>query len=392
MTFRTRQTALLTVYSLLLALVLGLGSAWLVLDGDPPFGRRRLGPWLTWPKLGSPEADPYMRAIVARRGDVPLAVGEGLSFLADKDSGGRRLDSACSYRVGSVTPQARFWSMTIHPPGNVAASEVAAMSQLGRSGFTSAEIVRRPDDGFDIFLSKDLTAGNWLQLPTGGRSRSSWRSTILPAPPASISMPTNCRRSSAWNAAHDDQEALPFCHRRGHRPGRSSAYLRCSGGPPLRGTRCHRPRAANDESENATLISSPGGEPTWLPLPDPALAIAACAFNLEDGPARITAHPGQSFLSLSLHSKTSGVFFAVTDRAAIRGELELVVMTQRQLDEARAEEDENEPSRDVRIVAPSEQGFAIIRVAASIPSLRPAAIAVAKEVSCTVDGDEEEGE
>lgn len=168
MTFRTRQTALLTVYSLLLALVLGLGSAWLVLDGDPPFGRRRLGPWLTWPKLGSPEADPYMRAIVARRGDVPLAVGEGLSFLADKDSGGRRLNSACSYRVGSVTPQARLWSMTIHPPGNVAASEVPAMSQLGRSGFTSAEIVRRPDDGFDIFLSKDLTAGNWLQLPTGG--------------------------------------------------------------------------------------------------------------------------------------------------------------------------------------------------------------------------------
>ena len=139
-----------------------------MLDGDPPFGRRRLGPWLTWPKLGSPEADPYMRAIVARRGDVPLAVGEGLSFLADKDSGGRRLDSACSYRVGSVTPQARLWSMTIHSPGNVAASEVAAMSQLGRSGFTSAEIVRRPDDGFDIFLSKDLTAGNWLQLPTGG--------------------------------------------------------------------------------------------------------------------------------------------------------------------------------------------------------------------------------
>jgi uncharacterized membrane protein len=139
------------------------------------------------------------------------------------------------------------------------------------------------------------------------------------------------------------------------------------------------------ESESATIVSSPGGDATWLPLPDPALAIAACAFDLAEGPARITAHTGQSFLSLSLHSKTNGVFFAVTDRAAIRGELELVVMTQRQLDEARAEEDENEPSRDVRIVAPAEQGFAIIRVAASVPSLRPAAISAVKAVSCTVD-------
>jgi hypothetical protein len=159
---------MLTVYSLLLALGLGLGSAWLVLNGDPPFGGRKLGPWLTWPKLGSPEADPYMRAIVARRGDVPLAVGEGLTFVAEKDNSGRSLDSACAYRVGSVTPQARLWTMTIHPSGGASPSEVAAMSELGRSGFTSSEILRRPDDGFDIFLSKDLSAGNWLQLRTEG--------------------------------------------------------------------------------------------------------------------------------------------------------------------------------------------------------------------------------
>ncbi len=80
--FKTRQTAALIAYSLLLALGLGLGSAYLVLNGEPPFGGRRLGPWSTWPKLGSPEADPYMRAIVSRRGDVPLAVGEGLTLLA----------------------------------------------------------------------------------------------------------------------------------------------------------------------------------------------------------------------------------------------------------------------------------------------------------------------
>jgi uncharacterized membrane protein len=79
------------------------------------------------------------------------------------------------------------------------------------------------------------------------------------------------------------------------------------------------------------------------------------------------------------------VFFAVTDRAAVRGELQIVVLTQRQLDEALAQEDEDEPSRDVRIVAPRRVGFVIIRVAAPFPSQRPLAEEAAKAVSCVVD-------
>ena len=80
---RRVPTAILVVYALLLALGLGLGTAYWVINGNPPFGSLRLGPWQSWPKLGSPEADPYMRAILAHRGDVPLATGEGLGFLRD---------------------------------------------------------------------------------------------------------------------------------------------------------------------------------------------------------------------------------------------------------------------------------------------------------------------
>ena len=74
---RRVPTAILVVYALLLALALGLGTAYRAINGNPPFGSLRLGPWQSWPKLGSPEADPYMRAILAHRGDVPLATGEG---------------------------------------------------------------------------------------------------------------------------------------------------------------------------------------------------------------------------------------------------------------------------------------------------------------------------
>jgi hypothetical protein len=162
-TSRFNPTVLLILYALLLALGLGLGSAYLALKGDPPFGSLSLGPWKTWPRLGSPQADPYMRAIVAQRGDIPLATGEGLALTAVVDNEGRRLDSGCSYRIGSVTPTARLWTLTLYnQEGRLLVSE------LGRSSFTSSEIIRDANDGFSINLSRDLRAGNWLQLPASG--------------------------------------------------------------------------------------------------------------------------------------------------------------------------------------------------------------------------------
>jgi hypothetical protein len=162
-TSRSIPTALLILYTLLLALGLGLGSAYLALKGDPPFGSVRLGPWKVWPRLGSPGADPYMRAIIASRGDVPLATGEGLSLTANADSEGRALDSACSYRIGSVAPAARLWTLTLYDEAGR-----LLVSDLGRSSFTSAEIVRNAEDQFAIALSRSLQPGNWLQLPASG--------------------------------------------------------------------------------------------------------------------------------------------------------------------------------------------------------------------------------
>jgi hypothetical protein len=156
-------TALLIVYSLLLALGLGLGSTYWVLNNDPPFGAIHLGPWKAWPTMGSPDADPYMRAILARRGEVPLASGEGLGFTATADSEGRDLDSACTYRIGTSAPGARLWTGTLYDrDGRL------PVTPLGRSSFTSAEIIRDGQDGFNIALSRDLQDGNWLQLPASG--------------------------------------------------------------------------------------------------------------------------------------------------------------------------------------------------------------------------------
>lgn len=140
-----------------------------------------------------------------------------------------------------------------------------------------------------------------------------------------------------------------------------------------------------DEDE-AQIVAGLDGTPTWLPQPDPAVAVAACAFDLENGPARIFTKTGPLFQSLTFHTRGTGVFFAVTDRAAVRGELGIVVMTPRQLDEARAAEDDSgSVQQEMRIVAPESQGFVIVRVASPFPSQNPGAENAAKAVSCTID-------
>lgn len=134
---------------------------------------------------------------------------------------------------------------------------------------------------------------------------------------------------------------------------------------------------------------NPAPAEAWLPIPDPAVAVGVCAYDLGDGPMRVSARTGPLSLSLAVHGRR-GSFYAVTDQAAVRGALDLVILTRAQYDEALANDDENEPSRDVRIVAPDPKGFVVMRVVAGLPSQRPAANEAVQAISCTLDapGDE----
>jgi len=161
---RPLSPAALIVYAFALALGLGVSSALYALGGEYPIGAVRVGPWTSWPQVGSSSADPYSRAIVTRRAEIPLATGEGLALTATADGQGRDLETACTYRVGSATPQARLWTLTIYDRNGALAS-----SELERSGFTSSEVLREPDGRFTVVLSRELQPGNWLKLPAGDR-------------------------------------------------------------------------------------------------------------------------------------------------------------------------------------------------------------------------------
>lgn len=146
------------------ALLLGLGSAYWTVSGDYPFGTVRAGAWQTAPRVGSRDADPYARAVLARNAEIPLAIGEGLTLTTMEDDAGRPLDAGCTYRVGRVTPQARYWTVTLYEENGDPVS-----SKLQRSGFTSTEVLRDKEGGFSIVISPESMPGNWLRAPETGR-------------------------------------------------------------------------------------------------------------------------------------------------------------------------------------------------------------------------------
>lgn len=148
----------------LIATVVGLGATYLALSRDAAFGALQIGSWTAWPKIGTIDADPYARAAISRSGRLVIGTGDGVSFTALSDDKGKPLDGRCDVTVSGITPQARFWTLTLYSAsGNLVANS------LNRHGFTSQEVVRNADGTFAIGVGPRAQAGNWL--PSGGIER-----------------------------------------------------------------------------------------------------------------------------------------------------------------------------------------------------------------------------
>jgi uncharacterized membrane protein len=125
----------------------------------------------------------------------------------------------------------------------------------------------------------------------------------------------------------------------------------------------------------------PGQE--LMPFEDPALAQAVCLFDLTQGSLHVRANPERDeLLTLSFRSRTGRVFYAMTDRAAVRGKIDIRILTAAQLEALQAEDDEDNPPQELRLVAPQMKGFVLIDALASHPSERAAAEARVMSVSC----------
>ena len=147
-----------------IGLAVGLWATAASLRGGRGFDAARIGAWTVSEKAGAPDADPYTRANLERSGEIPLAAGEGLQFIARTDDSGATLDPRCVYLVGHKTPPARYWTLSL-----IDRQGFPVENPAGRYGFRSSEIVRGADGGFVIAVSASAHSGNWL--PIGGKDR-----------------------------------------------------------------------------------------------------------------------------------------------------------------------------------------------------------------------------
>ncbi len=123
-------------------------------------------------------------------------------------------------------------------------------------------------------------------------------------------------------------------------------------------------------------------DPVTITDADPFSALASCGFDLDQGPLLVRARTGHVPLSLSLHQRGGGVIYAITDRAAIRGSIEFVVLTSRQLEERVANDDEGESVRELRVLSPAPKGIVVARALIRRPSDRLDAQALVAGVTC----------
>jgi hypothetical protein len=153
-----------SLITFLVAAAVGLGATWLTLTRGVAFGSLNIGAWTAWPKSGSVDIDPYARANIARTGELPTGMGDGVAFYARSDNARNSFDGRCTFIVSGMTPPARYWTITLYDPdGKLVANAV------DRHSFTSDEVVRGSDGSFAITVAPLARPGNWL--PTGGIDR-----------------------------------------------------------------------------------------------------------------------------------------------------------------------------------------------------------------------------
>ncbi|MCZ4271168.1 DUF1214 domain-containing protein [Maritalea porphyrae] len=153
------------LFTLFVALLVGFGSAFFMLENGRRITAQQYGAWIGWVNAGGADTDPYHKAGLARTGALQLGRAEGLVFSASQDDNGDRLDGKCSYLISGSTPRASIWTLR--------ATEVTSNDPTIKTPnyLTSLQVNRHPDGGFDIIAAPQAQPGNWLNTMDIGKMK-----------------------------------------------------------------------------------------------------------------------------------------------------------------------------------------------------------------------------
>lgn len=149
-----------------IALLVGLGSAFLVIDRSSLSGSTVIGAWTVQAATGLARPNPYAAAATATVVDLPLGTAEGLTFVAFSDDQGDPLSGQCDYALAGQTLLTRLWTLTLYDSEGRLTDNPS-----GRTSFHSREILRATDGGFTVAVTALPRSGNWLPAPAEGPFR-----------------------------------------------------------------------------------------------------------------------------------------------------------------------------------------------------------------------------
>ena len=121
-----------------------------------------------------------------------------------------------------------------------------------------------------------------------------------------------------------------------------------------------------------------------IPFRDPATVQGICFFDIAKAPVRVrtTTEEGR-LLTLSFRTPQGRVFYSMTDRAALRGLIDIRLVTQAQLEAVEDNDDDDAglPS-ELRLKAPTTTGLIVVTALVARPSEAENAAARIKAVTC----------
>ena len=123
---------------------------------------------------------------------------------------------------------------------------------------------------------------------------------------------------------------------------------------------------------------------TLIPFRDPAAVQGLCFFDLAKAPFRVRTkvEPGR-LLTLSFRTREGRVFYSMTDRAALRGGIDIHLLTPAQLGTVVDGDDEDAGlPEELRLKAPATAGLIVATALIARPGDRADAEARIKAIEC----------
>lgn len=142
--------------------------------------------------------------------------------------------------------------------------------------------------------------------------------------------------------------------------------------------------AAQGHPDGMSILppSRPGD--TLIPFRDPATVQGVCLFDLTNAPVRVRAstEPGR-LLTLSFRTPGGRIFYSMTDRAALHDRIDIRLVTDSQLNDVEAGDDEDQGlPEELRLKAPGLKGLVVATALVARPSEKSAAEARIHAITC----------